>query len=53
MTAVAEMGAIVAPPMPAFYTRPESVDDIVNQSVGRLMDLLGVGDGSIERWQGM
>jgi len=53
MTAVTEMGAIIAPPMPAFYTRPTSVDEIIDQSVGRLMDLLGVSDGSTERWQGI
>src|SRR3984957_11991625 len=42
MTQLAEMGAIVAPIVPAFYNRPRSVDDIVNQTVGRLLDLFGL-----------
>lgn len=53
LTALAEMGAIIAPPMPAFYTLPKTLDDIVDQQVGRLMDLLGCGDGHLERWSGI
>ena len=53
MTAVTEMGAVVAPPMPAFYTKPQSIEEIVDQSVGRLLDLLGLGDVSTQRWQGI
>lgn len=53
LTALAEMGAIIAPPMPAFYTLPETLDDIVDQQVGRLLDLLGCGDGQVERWSGI
>lgn len=53
MTAVTEMGAIVAPPMPAFYAKPQSVEEIVDQGVGRLLDLLGLGDASTLRWQGI
>ena len=53
MTALAEMGAVISPPMPAFYTHPKSIDDIVDQQVGRLLDLLGVGDGHLERWAGI
>ena len=53
LTALAEMGAIIAPPMPAFYTLPKTLDDIVDQQVGRLMDLLGCGDGQLERWSGI
>ena len=49
MAAVTEMGAIVAPPMPAFYTRPQSVDDIVDQSVARALDLFGIDTG-MTRW---
>ena len=49
MATVTEMGAIVAPPMPAFYTRPQSVDDIVDQSVGRALDLFGIDTG-MKRW---
>jgi 4-hydroxy-3-polyprenylbenzoate decarboxylase len=49
MTAVTEMGAVVAPPVPAFYTRPQSLDDVVAQTVGRALDLFGVDTG-IKRW---
>lgn len=52
MTAVTEMGAIVAPPLPAFYTRPVSLDDIVNHSVGRALDLFGLDTGMVKRWGG-
>jgi flavin prenyltransferase len=50
MTAVTEMGAIVMPPVPAFYTRPATVDDIVRHSVGRALDLLGIGNELVSRW---
>lgn len=53
LTALAEMGAIIAPPMPAFYTLPETLDDIVDQQAGRLLDLLDCGDGRTERWSGI
>jgi flavin prenyltransferase len=52
MTALAEMGAIIAPIAPAFYPRPESVDDIVNQTAGRLLDLFGIDTGAVRRWEG-
>jgi 4-hydroxy-3-polyprenylbenzoate decarboxylase len=52
MTAVTEMGAIVAPPLPAFYTRPQSLDDIVDHSVGRTLDLFGLDAGVVKRWGG-
>lgn len=52
MTAVTEMGAIVAPPLPAFYTRPKTLDDIVNHSVGRALDLFGLDAGVVRRWGG-
>jgi 4-hydroxy-3-polyprenylbenzoate decarboxylase len=54
MVQLAEMGAVVAPPMPAFYHRPASVDDVVNQTVGRLLDLLGLSPAErlFERWRG-
>ncbi len=52
MTALAEMGAIIAPPVPAFYTRPQTVDDIVNFSVDRVLDLLGLPGETTTRWQG-
>ena len=42
MTALSEMGAVIAPIMPAFYNRPQTLDDIVNHSVGRMLDLFGI-----------
>ena len=53
MTAVTEMGAIVCPPMPAFYLRPKTLDDIVDASVARVLDLLDVPHTLSQRWQGM
>ena len=50
MLRVTEMGAIVAPPVPAFYTRPASVAEIVDQSVGRVLDLFDVDSGLPKRW---
>ncbi len=50
MAAASEMGAIVAPPVPAFYIGPKTVDDIINQSVGRALDLFGVELGIVKRW---
>lgn len=52
MTALADMGAVVAPIVPAFYTRPKTVDDIVNHTVGRLLDLFGIDTKVVKRWQG-
>jgi 4-hydroxy-3-polyprenylbenzoate decarboxylase len=48
----ARLGAIIAPPMPAFYNKPVSVDDIVDHTVGRLMDLLGLDSTLARRWEG-
>lgn len=50
MTQVTEIGAIVMPPAPAFYTRPTTVDEIVRHSVGRALDLLGVENNMVGRW---
>jgi 4-hydroxy-3-polyprenylbenzoate decarboxylase len=52
MASLAEMGAIVAPPVPAFYHKPESVDDIVNHSVDRVLDLMGLSSPDAQRWDG-
>ncbi len=49
----AQMGIHIVPPMPAFYNRPATVDDIVNHSVGRVLDLFGIDLGNIKRWGGM
>lgn len=45
-------GAIVMPPVPAFYHRPESIDDIVTQTVGRALDLFDIDTGKVRRWNG-
>jgi 4-hydroxy-3-polyprenylbenzoate decarboxylase len=52
MTALAEAGAIIAPPMPGFYARPQSVDDIINHTVGRVLDLFDIEAGIVKRWRG-
>jgi 4-hydroxy-3-polyprenylbenzoate decarboxylase len=52
MTALAEMGAIIAPPIPGFYHKPQSVMDIVDHSVDRVLDLLGIPDDRVRRWEG-
>ena len=50
MTALTEMGAIIAPPLPAFYAEPQSVDDIVTQSAARWLDLFGIDSPRAKRW---
>ncbi len=50
MVALAELGAIIAPPVPAFYSMPRSVDDIVDHTVGRALDLFGIDAGVVRRW---
>jgi len=52
MLKVTNMGAIVNPPVPAFYTAPQSLDDMVRQSVGRVLDLFGLESGMVSRWEG-
>lgn len=49
---LAEIGAIVAPPLPALYTKPASIEDVVNNGVGRLLDLLHVPNDLVRRWGG-
>ena len=51
MTLVTEMGAIVMPPVPAFYQQPETIEDIVAQTVGRALDLFGFDIGLVKRWR--
>lgn len=53
MVAVTEMGGIVCPPLPAFYLRPQTVDDVVNHSVARVLDLIDVDHQLAPRWQGL
>jgi polyprenyl P-hydroxybenzoate/phenylacrylic acid decarboxylase-like protein len=53
MTAVTEMGAIVFPPVPAFYAHPKSIEDLVAHTVARVLDLFGIHSARLARWQGM
>ena len=50
MVRLAEMGAVIAPPLPAFYARPTSLEDMVDQSVGRSLDLFGLSWSPVRRW---
>ncbi len=50
LLALSEIGAIVAPPVPGFYARPETVDDIIDQTVGRVLDLFELDSGKVTRW---
>jgi 4-hydroxy-3-polyprenylbenzoate decarboxylase len=50
---LAEMGAIIAPPIPGFYNNPRTVEEIVDHSVDRVLDLLGMPDPEIRRWEGV
>jgi polyprenyl P-hydroxybenzoate/phenylacrylic acid decarboxylase-like protein len=52
MTALAEMGAIIAPPLPAFYPQPKTLEELVEHSVGRVLDLLDIPNGMVKRWEG-
>jgi flavin prenyltransferase len=51
MTAATENGAIIMPPVPAFYHLPKSIDDIIDQTVGRCLDLFDIDTGFVKRWQ--
>ena len=53
MTALAEMGAIIAPPLPAFYAKPASIAEMVDQSVGRALDLFDLDWSAVRRWDGL
>lgn len=50
MTALAEMGAIIAPPVPAFYAKPDGLDDLIDHTVGRALDLFDLDSGRVRRW---
>ncbi len=52
MASLAEMGATIAPPLPAFYTAPRSIEQMVDQSVGRVLDLFGLDWSRVKRWSG-
>jgi flavin prenyltransferase len=53
MVQAAEMGAIIVPPVPAFYNFPKTLDDIVNHTVGRILDLFHIDVDIVKRWEGM
>jgi 4-hydroxy-3-polyprenylbenzoate decarboxylase len=53
MTAVTEMGGIVFPPVPAFYSKPASLEEMVDHSVSRVVDLLGLGPALAPAWEGL
>ena len=48
-----QLGAIVAPPVPAFYMAPKTIDDLVTHSVSRVLDLFDIETSKINRWQGI
>ena len=50
LTAASEMGAVIAPPLPAFYFKPQSLNDIVDHSVGRILDLFDIDTDIVKRW---
>jgi 4-hydroxy-3-polyprenylbenzoate decarboxylase len=53
MTSLAEMGGIILPPVPAFYHRPQTIDDLIDNTVGRILDRMGItGHGLTKEWQG-
>jgi 3-polyprenyl-4-hydroxybenzoate decarboxylase len=47
------MGGIIMPPVPAFYAQPKTLDDLVEHTVGRVLDLFGVRSAKVKRWQGL
>src|SRR5207244_3897194 len=50
MTALSEMGAVIAPPVPAFYAKPQSLEEMIDQTLGRALDLFGLDNGMVRRW---
>ena len=50
MTQLSELGAIVAPPVPALYARPASIDEMIDHTLGRMLDLFGLDSGTVRRW---
>jgi 4-hydroxy-3-polyprenylbenzoate decarboxylase len=53
MALIAENGGIIYPPVPAFYSNPKTIDDLVNHSVYHALDLFGINDSNFKRWNGM
>ncbi len=52
LTALAEMGAVILPPMPAFYNRPKQIEDLVTHTLARVLDRLGLPHTLVPEWQG-
>src|ERR1700749_218391 len=50
MTPLSEMGAVIAPPVPALYAKPQTIDEMIDHSLGRLLDLFGLDSGTVRRW---
>jgi 4-hydroxy-3-polyprenylbenzoate decarboxylase len=50
MTALSEMGAVIAPPVPAFYARPQTLDEMIDQTLGRVLDLFDLETELVRRW---
>jgi len=50
MTALSEMGAVIAPPVPAFYAQPQTIEEMIDQTLGRILDLFGIDAGTVRRW---
>jgi 4-hydroxy-3-polyprenylbenzoate decarboxylase len=50
MTALSEMGAVIAPPVPALYAKPQTIDEMIDHSLGRMLDLFGLDSGTVHRW---
>ena len=50
MTALSEMGAVIAPPVPALYAKPRTIEEMIDHSLGRLLDLFGLDSGTVRRW---
>lgn len=50
MVTITQMGGIICPPVPAFYNKPQSIDDIVDDTVGRILDLFDLDSGLVKRW---
>src|SRR3989449_9019359 len=52
LSSLAEMGAVILPPMPAFYARPKDIDDVVNHTIARVLDRLGLPQTLVAEWRG-
>ena len=53
MAGVAKMGGVILPPMPAFYHHPETIEDIIDQTVGKILDQFGLEHNLFHRWHGL